>query len=149
MLKEALVDGFPISMNNLTSDRFLMVAAITALCLSLLFIPGFVSAKSSPGLENVDASSARWAAWGAYFANQAESAAALSTARYQGLAESYQSANNADTARWTAWGSYFLAQAESAAALSTARYEGLAQHYTLFGVAPNVLCCAESDLVAP
>jgi hypothetical protein len=46
-------------------------------------------AQSTALAQSVEASSARWAAWGAYYAAKYEAAAAASSARYQAMAEWY------------------------------------------------------------
>jgi hypothetical protein len=78
-----------------------------------------VAAESSPaaGIEaGVDASSARWAALGAYHTTKYEAAAAASSAR------------------WAALGAYYTAKYEAAAAASSARYQAMAEWYIQKGL---------------
>lgn len=85
-------------------------------------------ATTASGLE---ASSARWTAWGQYYTRSREASAAADAARWTALAEHYpwQRGRAADAARWRALGRYYAPDYELIAEVSSARYQALATWY--------------------
>jgi hypothetical protein len=106
----------------------LLLAVVAVMGGMSLFGPG----ASSRIAAGVDAASARWSALGASYTPDYEAVAAVSSARYTVLAESYElsAARSADSARWSALGASYAPDYEAIAAVSSARWSALAESYT-------------------
>jgi len=106
----------------------IFLSAPSALAVALK--DGGLSAKEQLGLE---ASSARWAAVGRFYADQLERAAATDSARWAAAGRFYtdrfERAAAADAARWAAAGLFYSNLFERAAVVSSARYSAMAVFY--------------------